>query len=230
MEEELMDLSSLQFNGTLNNFDPDNIMSSEVVLITLVIDKSYSVATFGSELKKCLTDYINEMKNSHHASKILVQTILFGEKVEIENGYRPISEIQDFNFKINGSGTALYDGVLVAMTNSLDYQNSLRDSGLDCKNIVFVITDGCDNSSSHRPDEVKKLHEKLMTEEINMGSFSSILVGVGKSNESYFTEAKEDMGILNIKTITDSAKDIRSVIGMLSASTSSVAGGGAVIF
>lgn len=231
MEENILDFSGLNMgSGTLDNFNVDDVMASEVILITLCIDKSGSVSSYAKELSDCVNGYVSEMKNSHHAPKILVQLIEFDSNVDIIHGYKPISEMGSINIKA-GSCTALYDAVLVAMKNSLSYQTKLQDdAGLDCKNIVFIVTDGGDNNSNSRPEESKAIIDQIIREEKNFNSFCSIIVGVGESNRSCFEKAQKEMGIQNLKVISDSAKAIRDVIGMLSASTSSAAAGSAVTF
>lgn len=219
MDQEL-DVTGIVGKAAVN-FDPDSIATSETVLITLVIDTSGSVHSFESELKSCINGYVEEMRKSHHANKILVQVIKFNSTVTIE-GFKPIASLDPIEFHPNGS-TALYDATIVALDNSLKYQENLVDVGVSAKLIVFIVTDGNDNESKNSPAKAKALVDQLIVNEANMNDFTSILVGVGESNRRNFEKAAREMGISQVKVISDSSKDIRDAIGMLSASTSSAA-------
>ena len=232
MEENVLDFSLINCNqNAIDNFSPEQILASDVVLISIIIDKSGSVDKHSSKLVDCVNMYINDMKNSHHANKILVQIIEFNEKVDIVHGFKPISQMSTYSLNCGGL-TALYDAVHLSLANSCDYQRNLTDpsNSLDCKNIVLIITDGGDNSSKSGPRDCFNIIDLIKKEEINYNSFSALLVGVGPENTHIFEKAAKDMGIEKVKVITDSTKDIKDTIGLLSASTSSVAAGGNVTF
>jgi uncharacterized protein YegL len=108
----------------------------------------------------------------------------------------------------------------------LDYRENLENSGVETKTILYVITDGEDNSSQTPPHVIKKMIMDLKKEERNLFSFSSILFGVGDA--ANFTEAQKDMGIEHLAQIGVSGEEIKKMIGFISQSISSVSAGKSV--
>jgi len=225
-------------NGTLDqdvnydynyggNFDPNAVTVEETINAIFVIDTSSSVGVYADELNKALNEFTTRMQKSHAADKLFVSTVEFNNKVTVTGGFRPISEIKpiDLTPRINGM-TALYDACKAGLQNALDYRKSLENSGVNCKTLLFIITDGDDNMSTSNPSEVKDIIKKLLQEERNIFSFESILFGVG--DQALFEKAKEDMGINHLAKVGTTADEIRKMINFISASITSVSTGGGV--
>ena len=79
----------------------------------------------------------------------------------------------DFKKRLGGA-TALYDAVYHGLNNALDYRENLENSGVETKTMVFVITDGEDNSSKKSANTVKTILKKLKADE------GAITRGVGQ--------------------------------------------------
>lgn len=214
--------TNMDFSLDFNNFDPENIQVEETINAVLVVDVSPSITDYESELNKAFNEFIQEMQNSHVADKLFVSTIEFCEKVNVVSGFQPITSLQHAKFEAQGRGTALYDAVEKGVFNAIDYRKSLEETGINTKTLVFIMTDGMDNSSSTNSDErVKNMLKDILKEERNAFSFTTIMFGIGKENELYFKEAKENMGIQHLATIDNSPKEIRKMIGFISSSISS---------
>lgn len=206
------------------NFDPDNLQTDETINAVFVIDKSGSVGSYVSDMNAALNDFLVTMQKSHVSDKLLVSVVEFNSNINVVSGFQPISNVQPFDVKPSGC-TSLYDAVLIGLDNANSYREQLKNSGLTAKTLVFIITDGDDNSSKSTAAEVKQKMQEIYSNEMNAFSFTVILFGVG--NEADFDKAREDMGIdknLMAKVGTTGA-EIRKMISFISSSVSSSANG-----
>lgn len=206
------------------NFDPNAVEVAETINAVFVIDTSSSVGSYVGELNKALNDFTTRMQKSHAANQLFVSTVEFNSKVTVTAGFRPISEIKQIDLapRIGGT-TALYDACKSALQNALDYRKALENSGVNCKTLMFVITDGEDNASHGTPGEVKTIIDTLLQEERNIFSFESILFGVG--NDANFETAQQEMGIKHLAKVGTTADEIRKMINFISSSITSVSSG-----
>lgn len=219
----------LQFN----NFNPDDITDAdETINVVFVVDVSPSIIEFETELNAAFNEFVQEMQKSHVAPRLLVSTLEFSEKVYVNNGFQPIINIPIMNFHGKDSGTALYDAAYKGLENAVSYRETLLNSGINAKTLVFILTDGQDNSSSTLPDKIKTMLEKLAKDEKNAFSFTTILFGIGRDlgngkfeNESYFTDAAQKMGIKNLAKVGNTAKELRKMVGFISSSISTTSSG-----
>ncbi|MBN2610033.1 MAG: VWA domain-containing protein [Bacteroidales bacterium] len=212
------------FNIDFGNFDPGEISSDETINAVLIVDVSPSVAAYVKDMNTAFKDFLEEMQKSHVAEKLMVSIIEFNEKTIVRSGFQPVSSIDPaaILFRPCGSGTALYDAVLAGITNALNYRTNLENSGVNCNTLIFIITDGEDNSSGNQAAKVRKVLDDTLKGEKNAFSFESILFGVG--NDADFEKAQKDMGIRHLAKIGNSGKEIRKMIGFISASISKSSG------
>jgi uncharacterized protein YegL len=208
------------FNIDFGNFDPQEITSDETINAVLIVDISPSVDIYIKELNDAFKEFLEEMQRSHVAEKLMVSIIEFNDKINVRTGFQPISSIdlRKMKFTPCGGGTALYDAVLYGLTNAVNYRTNLENSGVNCKTLIFTITDGEDNSSQNIAAIVKNGLDAILKEEKNAFNFETILFGVGK--DSNFAAAQKEMGIKHLAQIGNSGKEIRKMIGFISASIS----------
>lgn len=216
--------SDLDFNLDFANFNPEEIEVDETINAVFVIDTSYSVSTYINELNSAFNDFTESMQKSHVADKLFVSIVEFDKNVRVSSGFRPVTSIPVMDFSKNlGGWTSLYDAVHTGLKNALDYRENLENSGVETKTLLFVITDGEDNSSSNPPSKVKNIISKLNKEEKSAFSFTSVLFGLG--NQANFKKAQKDMGIEHLAQIGTSGDEIKRMIGFISQSISSVSAG-----
>ncbi|MBN1252750.1 MAG: VWA domain-containing protein [Bacteroidales bacterium] len=214
----------LNFNLDFANFNPDDIEVDETINAVFIIDTSSSVYQYVNELNYAFNDFTESMQKSHIADKLFVSVIEFNNKINVVNGFMPISSIQNMDFsKKLGGATALYDAVYHGLNNALDYRENLENSGVKTKTMVFVITDGEDNSSKNSANSVKNIIKKIKADELSAFSFTTILFGLG--DEANFEKARIDMGIEHLAKIGTSGAEIKKMIGFISQSISSVSAG-----
>lgn len=212
-----------------DNLDPANIQSADVINVAIIADTSTSVARYAAEFSKAYNDMKNDLKTSHVKDQLFWSMTEFNDDITNQTGFQPIGSVQDRQFQCGGS-TALYRTTLTVLKNALNYRRALEDSAINCKTLIFVITDGEDmegGQGRQAAQEVKTLVEGLLAEERNFGSFTSILCGVGP-NRTMFEGAKNAMGFQHLVVVNDSPDEIRKMIGFISMSISSTAAGQAV--
>jgi len=225
--KETININDLNFNLDFGNFNPEDIEVDETINAVFLIDVSSSVWSYVQDLNLAFNEFTESMQKSHIADKLLVSIIEFNDRINIVNGFMPVENIpaMDFSKKIGGA-TALYDAVYAGLKNALNYRENLENSGVETKTILYVITDGEDNSSQTPPHVIKKIIQDLKRDEHSLFSFSSILFGVGDA--ANFTQAQKDMGIEHLAQIGVSGEEIKKMIGFISQSISSVSAGKSV--
>jgi len=216
-------MNDVNFNIDFGNFNPEDLQVSETINAVFVIDTSGSMADKAQEMNEALNDFVQTMQNSHIKDRLLVSQIEFDSTIEVRTGFQPITNIQSLAINPTGPATKLYDAVYVGIKKALDYRNQLENSGVTTKTLLFVITDGEDNSSHDDGSKVKKEIEKLKATEQNMFSFTAILFGIG--NDSDFKAAANNMGIDLVATVGTSGKEIRKMINWISSSVTSASNG-----
>jgi len=221
----------IDFNYNFGNFNPDDVAVEDTINVQFVVDVSGSVGGYVNELNSGLNEFVERMQRSHVADKVFVSVVIFNNDVKVLTGYQPITQVQPFDFKKHIYGTtALFGGTRVALENALNYRESLENVGVNCKTLVFVMTDGDDNEPGQgRASDVKSIIDNLLQEERNFASFETMLFGINKSEEATFNKAAEDMGIKNVVTIDNTADEIKKMINFISSSVSSASGNGNAI-
>lgn len=225
------------YQSFATNFDPTTLANntSSVILFTAVLDVSPSISNFEKEMNMAGEEvFMKELKNSHRKDDIVINAITFNEKINVKSGFMPITNLQDnyLFIKGSGSGTALYDAVLLGLQNMIQYRTDLEDQGIDVRSNLTICSDGRDNSSSYdSADKVKKLIGDIRNNEAWANSFTITFIGVG--DESVFKASCVAMGLNPDKvlvTIGTSAAEIRRTMGVVSQSVSSSSTSAAVSF
>ncbi len=219
---------NLDFSLTYGNFDPAEVQVDETINAVFVVDISPSVSSYISELNYAFADFVQSMQDSHQVDQLMVSVVEFNDTVRVRSGFQPIAQLPAMHFTPSGGGTALYDAVLKGLENALAYRHNLARSGVNTKTLLFVITDGEDNSSHQKASKVKQEIDLLMADEQNVFSFASVLFGVGEA--ANFQKAQKDMGIELLAKVGTSGDEIRRMIGLVSQSISRTSRNQAVQF
>jgi len=217
------DLDDLDIHLDFHNVDTDLIQVEETVNAVFVIDISPSVASYAKDFNAAFNDFIQTMQQSHISDRLLVSIIEFDHQVKVRSGFQPIAGVPVINFVPQGGGTALYDGVAYGIKNAVDYRDTLEQSGINVKTLIFCITDGEDNSSRCRPTVIKKTLEDITSKEANAFSFTTILFGVG--SDSSFKRAQQDMGFQHLAVVGNTGAEIKKMISFISSSISKSSSG-----
>lgn len=154
--------------------------AAEYTLVTLIVDKSGSVAGFRDQIVEAIKTVVNACKYSPRADNLMLRVVAFDDKLEELHGFKLLANVNvdDYNsFVVKGGMTALYDSAENGITATIEYGKQLTASDFSANAIVFVITDGEDNRSAYSPSQVRQALEKGVKGEC-LESLVSVLIGV----------------------------------------------------
>ena len=171
----------------------EDVQSSEVVLVTMMVDDSSSIR-FVSGNTQMVRDGHNEVIGALKASKqkegILAHTRYLNGHVLYP--YRKLDEailMDQQNYDPNG-GTPLYDQAVVLLGTVLAKSKEFQDCGVPVRTITLIVTDGADEHSRGGPQEIRSLVEDLLRKEVH------ILAAMGvEDGHTNFKSVFKDMGI-----------------------------------
>lgn len=158
----------------------EDITASDVTLITLLIDRSSSIAD--RRLQQAVREGQNALVDAFAGAKerdsVLMALWTFGSDANVLHGYVPVDDavrLDAKNYRPGGS-TALYDTWCDAVTANVAYAQRLRDGGTPCRSVVVMVTDGEDVGSRRTAGECARLSADVLASE----QFTLAFVGVGK--------------------------------------------------
>jgi uncharacterized protein YegL len=207
------DLNQNIISGS-NGMLVDDIQSTAVTLITLLIDNSGSID--GSGLTQEIIDgqemIIEALKGTKKKDDILISAWLFNDNTDVLNSYLPVDDTEKINkgYRPNG-GTKLYDTAFDAMSANVAYAQKLRANGTPVQSIVVILTDGEDTSSTRRANAVKTLAKDLLKTE----NFVLAYVGVGNCDHD---QISKEMGFPAFLKGNATPSDVRKLLKMVSKS------------
>lgn len=210
---QLVDVSSA-INGQVG-LGGLNIPSSEVLLVSMLIDDSGSMSGFKTtEAINGHNNVLDALAGSKQRNSIVVRTQFFSgtvinDWVLLENAQR----MSTTNYHPNLGYTQLFDQTLVTLGSLAKEVYEAKQQGQVARAGVLIVTDGMDNASKATERDVKAVVEDTLANETAICSF----LGIGKDN---FRKVAQDMGIDNqwILTTADDAHSIRSAFNLFSSS------------
>lgn len=199
---------------------PDQIKSSEVILVTVLVDDSGSIRSSGNE--QPMRDGYNLLRESLIQTKqldnIIVQARYLNGKVL--TAYQPVDKIPVMdkgNYQATG-GTPLYDESCVTLGTVMAKYLDLKNNGIQTRTITVIMTDGEDcGSNQHDASDVKTLIDDMMRDE------NHIVAGVAFDNgRTTVRDTFQAMGVPDawILTVNNTATDIRKAFALVSKSAS----------
>jgi len=198
-----------------NGMALDDIESSAVTLITLVIDKSSSIDFSG--LTKEIIDgqavIVEALKGTKKKEEILISAWLFNDDTEVLNSYIPVDDVEDLKaiYRPTG-GTRLYDTAFEALSANVTYAQKLRANGTPTQSIVVILTDGEDTTShKHSPADVATLAKDLLKSE----TFVLAYVGVGSDDHDTISKS---MGFPAFLKSGATPSEVRALLKLVSQS------------
>ena len=199
---KLMGQTDMEAHKTMQNFEfsavpVDKLGASQYTIVSICQDTSGSVQPFKDDMEKCLKEIKQACEKSPASEYLLSRLVEFNSSVNELHGFKELRDIEDTEYEniLNCYGaTALRDAAVNAAEATETYAQKLYDLEYRCNGIMFVITDGDDNSSvvARNNGAVKKVFDKIKRSEIPLESFLTILIGVGdKKNDPYFPEIEK---------------------------------------
>ena len=196
------DMTQHRIQGSSYGFSAkrvDHLGASEYTLVVIAADVSGSVAPFRDQIEACVKEIVRSCRHSPRADNLMLRLAIFDSKVTEKHGFRPLTECDldryDGSIKVGGL-TALVDGAHNAVESAVRYGKDLTAHDFDVNAIVFVISDGADNSSVLTPQDVRGALEGAVTNE-TVESMLSVLVGVNVAEPDlagYLRDFKDEAG------------------------------------
>lgn len=211
---DLNDSIAIGSNGT----DVNDVLATDVTLVTLVLDNSGSIGFSG--LEEAVRTGQNEMLAAFQASKqkdsIRIAQWYINENKPLHSyvGMDDAVKLDKSNYRAGG-GTPLYDRAFEAIVSNVAYAQQLRDTGTPVTNVIVIMSDGLDEGSrKYKAGDCARLIKDVMREQ-----FAVVFVGVGTKID--FEGVARDMGIPagNVLTVDATPSEIRKACQMVSQST-----------
>lgn len=210
---------------TAMGIDPDDVMSSESVLVTMLIDDSGSIS-FNGNTQNVIDGYngvLEALQTSKQKDGILVHTKYLNGVIlypyTLVETIHPITHVQ---YKPSG-GTPLYDQSVILLGTVIAKTQEFLENGIPVKSITLIITDGRDEHSvRHKASDVAKIVRDMRNSE------NYIVAGFGISDgHTDFYKIFEDMGITRewILTSASDASSIRKTFQVFSQSALKISQG-----
>jgi hypothetical protein len=196
--------SGFSFSGTRVG----DLGATEYTLVGVAADKSSSVASFATQIEACIKEVVRACRRSPRADHLMLRLVTFDSTLEEVHGFRPLTECPEAAYdgaiRCNGT-TALYDAATTLVQSVAAYGKSLSDAAFDVNAIVFVITDGADNASTHDVSALAQALAATRTAE-HVESLVSVLVGVNVSDaqlDGYLHALARDAGFTQYLPLAD---------------------------
>jgi hypothetical protein len=184
-DDDEMTTTSLGGNFAFSATQIEKLTETQYTLATVLVDVTYSTKNFANDLREVLKTSVLSLKKSPNASNLLVRVVTFStfQGIKELHGFKQLSKI-DLDayptFKPDGN-TNLFDATWEAVEATRRYGQELKDNDFLANAIIFVITDGEDNSSKVRPSSIKQVIEEIRLKEV-LESLLVILIGVNDSS------------------------------------------------
>lgn len=91
--------SSIQ-GFTFSAVRPDALGAVEYTLVTLVLDKTGSVAGFQNDLFQIKSSVVNACKRSPRADYVLLRVVEFNSYVDEVHGFQPLADIDPTSYQV----------------------------------------------------------------------------------------------------------------------------------
>ncbi|MBM4358122.1 MAG: hypothetical protein FJ096_08420 [Deltaproteobacteria bacterium] len=178
-----MTLDSFNLKGSHYGFSGCRITdlgASEYTLVTIAADASPSIGPFRADIERCIAAIVRACRQSPRADNLMLRVTAFDDRLHEVHGFKPLAECPTAAYDgclPQGGGTALCDGAANGAQALVDYGKQLRDASFGVNGLLFVITDGEDNSSRRKAPDVKGALDSVIRGE-TLESLTSVLVGV----------------------------------------------------
>ena len=199
--------------------DADDFESSEVVLVTMLIDDSYSIKSERNEdiVRNGHNMVIDSLQKTKQADSILAHTkYLNGTVLFPYQSIIQAEKMDNNNYSADG-GTPLYDQTAIVMGTVLAKYQEFTDNGIACRTVTLIVTDGADMHSSkfNTAKKVEPLIRDLLRQE------NHIVAAMGIDDDyTDFKSVFSEMGIDDnwILTPDNTESEIRAAFNMFSQS------------
>jgi len=218
----------------LGDVSLDDITTSEVLLVTVLLDDSGSIRFAGNAqlVREGHNMMLSALKDAKQSGSVLISCRYLNEGRSTPGGvlypYRPLDgadQLTPQNYDPNG-GTPLYDQAAVTLTGVAAKMAEFEQGGVAARAVTVFVTDGADmHSRQHHAGTVRPMVEGMLRTEAH------IVIGMGIDDGSTdFRQVFQDMGLRDewILTPANTHSEIRRAFQVVSQSAvraSQAAGG-----
>lgn len=209
---KMMGKDANQIQGTVNGFEfsgtpVSKLGASEYTIVNILTDLSGSVGGWERKLEDCIKTIVGACRKSPRADNLLMRLGGFNTDTWEVHGFVELMKINpgDYDNKFSADGgTALLDALLNVVETTGEYAKELNDKDIFCNAVLFVITDGDENSSTIATigsggnpvkcgqNKIASAIDKVRKAEI-LESVKTVLIGIGDPSTS---EGKRLQGLL----------------------------------
>lgn len=182
--------------------------ATEYTLATVICDVSGSTSPFVSEMEAAIKRIVRACKYSPRADNLLLRIVQFDTTPGELHGFKLLETVHEAAYDgalSSGGATALYDATINAVAATASYGAHLANHDFAANGIVFVITDGDDNSSAETKASVRSALTAAIRDE-SLESLVSVLIGVNVSNpqlSQYLMAFYKDAGFTQYVELAD---------------------------
>ncbi len=145
------------------NIDVDEIENDHMYLMSIAQDCSGSMYSCTSEMRKAMDNFVKSIQDSKQDDEMLVSVTEFSSFVQ-SSGFQNVADINT-NYQACGY-TLMYDGIIVAAQQLIDYMDQLNNSGVRTRGGLVIFSDGEDTGSRQGEKEAADVIQKLLKREI----------------------------------------------------------------
>jgi len=163
---------------------PEELEETEYTLATIAVDVTGSVVGYEDQLLEMLRNAVDACRKSPRSENLLLRVFLFSDSlsnhIEELHGFRLLREIdtqRDYPVLRPAGLTPLFDAAYSAIGATESYAKMLVDQDFSVNGVIFVITDGEDNSSSMTASAVAQKVSSLVKNE-QVEGVVTVLVGI----------------------------------------------------
>ena len=158
---------------------PDTLGATEYTLVTLLLDKTGSVAPFADALFQVKKTIIEACRKSARADFLLLRVVEFNSQVDEVHGFKPLADIDVNAYLVPRCGglTSLVDATFAVISATNAYAKNLADQDYQTNALAVIVTDGADNHSRMSESDVKQQIALAISGEV-LESMRTVLVGV----------------------------------------------------
>ncbi len=191
----------------------DDIDAPDATLVSVVVDMSGSMAPYAAAVLGAYESMLHALVGAKAASAILLSTWAFSDGPQLLSGYEAVGKKSPLTAALyRPSGcTALHDAVLAAMTGLVTYGEELWRSGVPTRRVLFVLSDGDDNASKAKAQDVAAAARALARQE----AYSLAYAGFGSTD--LLAQARA-IGFDQAVALGASESELRRVFRQVSAS------------
>ncbi len=199
--------------------DVDDVMASEVVLVSIMPDDSSSIEYGGNTavVRAGHNTILDALVNCNQKDSILVHNRYLNGFVLYP--YCPVSQAVRMDGKNYNprQGTPLYDQTVVLLGTVLAKAQEFEDNGVPVRTVTLIITDGAD---MHSQKATAKTVRAIVDDMLQVENHIIAAMGIDDGGQTDFRQVFQEMGIRDewILTPGNSQKEIRQAFQVFSQS------------